>query len=274
MFSKMVKDCDWEAAANHALRLGFDGMDLTCRSEGHVLPENVKTDLPKAVEFFKSKGLEIGMISTGITTGEEPYTEDILNTAGKCGIKFVKMGYWWLGDKFGNAEKRLADAKRGAAKVAELAKAAGVCAIIHIHSGNCVNAIPTFIREILQDLDKNHIGAYIDPGHMAVEGGYGGWSIGMDILAPYTKLIAIKSFKWFSKQQDNYVEWYNRLVPLSEGIAPWPKVLERLKSIGYDGYISVHSEYQENDSWKVMTQDECLAQTAEDLKYFDSIGFR
>ena len=274
MFTKMVGQCSWEEVAAHAKALGFDGLDLTCRNEGHVLPENVKTDLPKAVEFFRARGLEVPMISTGITSGEEFYAKDLFDTAGQCGIKYVKMGYWWLADDCSNFNERFEDAKRGVDKVEQLARAAGVCAMIHIHSGNCISSIPAVVKQLLEGRDSKHMGAYMDIGHMVVEGGSAGWMIGMNMLAPYLKLVAVKSFTWKSEQCENYVKWFWRVAPLEGGIVPWPKVYTMLKDIGYDGYISIHSEYLDDNSWKVLNQAECLAQTAEDLKYLDSINFR
>ena len=275
MFSKMVQSCGLADAAAHAKRLGFDGIDLTCRDGGHVLPENVRTDLPKAFELFKNHGLELPMVSTGITNGDEAYAEAVFESCGKLGIKFVKMGYWWLGDDFepGTVMKRYADAERGVKKCAELAEKHGTCAVVHIHGGNCVNAIPAFTARMLEGLNKNHIGAYLDFGHMCVEGGNGGWEIGFDILAPRLKLVAVKNFIWLSEKKGDHTRWYWKTAPLADGIADWPKISGLLKRAGYDGYASVHSEYLESYSWKVLNLEECLAQTEKDLEYLNSIGF-
>ncbi len=48
-FSKPLPQMDWQRLAANVKRLGFDGIDLTVRPEGHVLPERVEEDLPKAV---------------------------------------------------------------------------------------------------------------------------------------------------------------------------------------------------------------------------------
>ena len=37
--------------------LGFDGVDLSVRPGGHVEPDNVETDLPKAIEALADNGL-------------------------------------------------------------------------------------------------------------------------------------------------------------------------------------------------------------------------
>ena len=274
MFTKMVQSCGLGEAAAHAKALGFDGVDLTVRDQGHVLPEDVRDGLPAAVEIFRRHGLDVPMISTGVTTGDEVYAKDLFDTAGRCGVKYVKVGYWWLGEEpYGKYLSRFEDAARGVSKIEALAKDAGVCAIIHTHSGACVSAVAAYVRQLLEGRNHDHIGAYVDVGHLVVEGGFNGWVVGMELLAPYLKVVAVKNFIWRSEQRDNYVNWFWKVAPLAAGIAPWPKALEILKAIGFDGYISIHSEYLDANSWNVLSQEECLAQTAEDLRYLDTIGF-
>ncbi len=94
IFSKHLQWLDYEAMADTATQLGFDGIDLTVRSKGHVLPENVTKDLPRAVNAIRKAGLKADLLTTSITSVEEPYTEAILKTAGELGIKTYRTG--WL----------------------------------------------------------------------------------------------------------------------------------------------------------------------------------
>jgi hypothetical protein len=54
VFSKHLQWTDVHEAAAIARDIGFDGIDLTVRPQGHVLPERVETDLPAAVEAVRS----------------------------------------------------------------------------------------------------------------------------------------------------------------------------------------------------------------------------
>src|SRR5690348_4871884 len=47
VFSKHFQWTGWDEAARLAADIGFDGLDLTVRDGGHVLPERVEQDLPK-----------------------------------------------------------------------------------------------------------------------------------------------------------------------------------------------------------------------------------
>src|SRR2546423_1681783 len=46
IFSKHLQFLNYNDLAEAAVEMGFDGIDLTVRPKGHVLPERVETDLP------------------------------------------------------------------------------------------------------------------------------------------------------------------------------------------------------------------------------------
>ncbi len=93
LFSKHLQWLDYDEMAQTVAAIGFDGVDLTVRPGGHVLPENVESDLPKAVSAIKKAGLKVPMMTTRITSAEDAATEKILNTAARTGIMHYRMGY-------------------------------------------------------------------------------------------------------------------------------------------------------------------------------------
>lgn len=93
IFSKNLQWLGYPAMASLAAEMGFDGIDLTVRSQGHVLPERVEQDLPTAVKAIRSAGLEVYMMTTAITSADEPYAQAILNTAAALGINSYRMGW-------------------------------------------------------------------------------------------------------------------------------------------------------------------------------------
>jgi hypothetical protein len=73
---------------------GFRAVDLTVRPGGHVLPERVEDDLPRAVETLRKSGLSVPMMTTAITDANDPLTRRVLATAKKVGVTHYRMGYW------------------------------------------------------------------------------------------------------------------------------------------------------------------------------------
>ena len=68
IFSKHLPDLGWTDLATATIDMGFDGIDLTVRSKGHVLPERVSEDLPRALDAIRAKGTTVAMITTEVTS--------------------------------------------------------------------------------------------------------------------------------------------------------------------------------------------------------------
>ena len=60
------------------------------------------------------------------------------------------------------------------------------------------------------------------------------------------------------------------MVPLREGTVRWREVFVLLREIGFDGTVSVHSEYQGGHSWRSLSVPELIEQTRADLVYLRS----
>lgn len=62
VFSKPLQWLGYDAMAELVAEAGLGGIDLSVRPKGHVEPERVGEDLPKAVEAARKQGLTIEMI--------------------------------------------------------------------------------------------------------------------------------------------------------------------------------------------------------------------
>src|ERR687892_2460338 len=76
-FSKHLPDLGWGDLGRAVKDAGFDGVDLTVRPGGHVLPERAADDLPRVHADLTAIGARIGMITTGITGTDSPHAEAI-----------------------------------------------------------------------------------------------------------------------------------------------------------------------------------------------------
>jgi sugar phosphate isomerase/epimerase len=279
MFSKHLGPLPIRKAGEVMKELGFQGVDLTVRPGGHVLPEQVTTALPEAVRQLKEIGMEVPMITTGIVSAQEPHAEPIMATAARLGIKELKLGYWMY-KPFGTLAAQLDATRKTMDGIEALARKHGVRASIHIHSGDYISAEAGNVYYLLRGRDPHHAGAYLDPGHMTLEGGAGGWKQGIDLLQQYLSMVAVKSFGFTSSRDaaTGETRWEPKIVPLREGTVRWREVLACLKQLGWDGIVTMHSEYQGKGSFKDLTVEELIVQTREDLQYFRPLlrgaGFR
>jgi sugar phosphate isomerase/epimerase len=262
MFSKHLQGLPLAEAARNMRDLGFEGMDLTVRPGGFVDPARVKTELHTAVHTVADQGLSVPLITTSITSIDDPFAESTFIAAAEEKISEIKLGYVHNGP-FGTLAEMVDKMNGWLDGLERLAVRTGVRANLHIHSGTHTTALPALIWYWLKDRNPAAIGAYVDPAHMAVEGGDCGWKMGLDLLAGRISLVAAKDFKWVKANAaapDNAV-YIPEIAPLGEGITPWRHVFACLRVLKFDGWISVHSEYEH------MPAAQLLRQTRLDLDF-------
>jgi sugar phosphate isomerase/epimerase len=270
MFSKMLGEFSIIEAARRIKGLGFAGVDLTVRPGGHVVPERVANDLPEAVKAIRGEGLEVPMISTAITRAGEPHAEATLATAASLGIRRAKLGYWTVSK--GGLSEAIDRARRELDPLERLAESSHLTLGVHNHSGpGYVNCQPMVIWTLIRDRNPDHVASYFDPGHAAVEGGLGGWRQSLELLGPRIRLVAVKDFGWRSGPGRPKAVWQSQQVPLKDGIVAWPEFFQALAALKYDGPVSFHSEYKGGHSWRELTTDQLIDQTAEDLAFARSL---
>src|SRR5580692_2365220 len=254
MFSKHFPELNYDELGKTCRDLGFAGIDLTVRPKGHVLPERVVEDLPRAVDALRKAGLEVPMITTDITSaaGAEP----TLKTAARLGIPYFKPGYWRY-----NSVDPLTRIKEVAADIRGLAALAAEHKItmgLHNHSGTYVGEAVWDTWEMIRDLDPRWTGSYYDPGHAAIEGGLGGHEVSMRLALPRLKMVAVKDFIWRKEAGG----WKSVWCPMGEGAVDWGAAFGALKQANYTGPISVHAEYQTKDMVAAMRKDLAFVRSA------------
>ncbi len=157
-------------------RIGVDGLDLTVRPGGHIEPEDAKTALPKAAQAARDVGLEIMMLTTGITTTDR-HAEEILATCNKLGIDRIKLGYYGSGrfGRFGKLGREMSDVRRRLDGAVKLAAKYGVRPRVHVHSGETIPSNGFLLHQMIRDIPPDRIGAFLDSYHMRMTGAAGGW---------------------------------------------------------------------------------------------------
>jgi len=227
---------DWDDLAATYEDLGTDGCDLTVRRGGHIAPDDAAKELPRCVEAFRKRGLDIHMITTRLERGDEPEARKTLEAAAKEGIKYFRCGTGRYSNE-GTILEQLKQYTESLRALAELAAEFDMVGGYHNHSGpNYIGAPLWDLYHVLEDIDSPHMGSNFDLGHATVEGAYGAWRTNTRLLAPYVKMCAAKDFVW---TDDGGPEW----VPLGEGRVNGTEMLAILRDADFSGPLSVHLEY-------------------------------
>lgn len=242
IFSKHLAQFDWSALGAKAKEMGFDGIDLTVRPKGHVLPERVTEDLPRAVEAIRKAGSEVTMVTTDLKSAPGPAAKPTFAAMQKLGLKLYKVGYWRYSAKE-RVEQTLEQCRGHFKSLIELGAAYGVVAGLHNHSGEYVGSAVWDYREILRDASPAQAGYYFDPGHATVEGGSFGWRASLDLAVSRLKMSAIKDFYWEKREG----RWRTVWCPLGQGMVNWPEIFKAYAKAGFTGPLSLHVEYGKDD---------------------------
>jgi sugar phosphate isomerase/epimerase len=240
IFSKHLQFLQGNELASAAAEIGFNGIDLTVRSGGHVDPARAREELPPLVSLIRQHGLEVPMVTTDIVDTGSPNVRTVLKTLAGLGIRH----YRWGGFKYRGDQPLAAqfdDFHRRSAALAALNAEYRACAMYHTHSGVDLVGAPVWdIFQIIKDLDPNAVAINYDAGHATVEGGLGGWIDSFRLASSHIRGVAFKDFVW---QKNARGPWEPAWVPLGQGMVHFPQFCSMLSKTAFDGPVQLHFEY-------------------------------
>lgn len=238
VFTKCLQFLNYEEMAEVLAKHEFAGADMTVRPGGQVLPENVENDLPKAVKALRNAGIDSKMITTSVINPEDQFTRPILKTMADLGIRYYRTGYLDY-DQSKIMAENLESHKFTFEKLENLNREYGVTGNYQNHSGRRVGGPVWDLYELLKDRNPEYIGVQYDIRHATVEGGVS-WPLGLCLLAPWIRTTDIKDFIWEKNEKG---EWKIKNVPLGEGMVDFKTYFELYRSLGIEGPVSIHYEY-------------------------------
>jgi L-ribulose-5-phosphate 3-epimerase len=237
MFSKPLPELGWRALGGVVKDAGFEGVDLTVRARGHVLPERASEDLPRAVEALAASGLSVPMITTDLTSATSAHARSVLESASRSGVRYFRAGYW----QYSSPDVRgdVAAAGQDLSGLAALARECGIEMGFHNHAAY-IGAALWDNAPAIDRLESQWAGYYFDPRHAVAEGGAGAWKAAAHLVAPRLKMLAVKDCVWQKTAQG----WTVENCPLGEGLVDWAWVGSLLRDPRFGGPISIHIEYE------------------------------
>jgi sugar phosphate isomerase/epimerase len=239
-FTKTLRALDVKGLAAFCKEVGLDGVDLAVRPGYPVAPDNAAAALPAAAKALRDEGLVIGLVTatTDLNDPEGRPAAALFDACAKAEVPAVKLGYFPYRAPFDDALKRARARLAGFARVAAKTK---VKACYHTHSGAYLGNNAASLRLLLDGLDPHHVGAFVDTGHTAVNGGP--IRMELDVLRPWLALVAIKDMAW----RKGPAGWSYGVVPAGDGIVRWADVGRGLKERKFNGTVSLHGEYEARD---------------------------
>jgi L-ribulose-5-phosphate 3-epimerase len=270
VFSKHLQWVGYEEMAKITSDIGFDGLDLTVRPKGHVEPEKVERDLPRAIEACDKHGLKTEMITTAIKSVDDPTTEKILKTASGLGVKVYRTG-WYKYDYSISIPENIKKFGVELKKIGELNAKYNIMGDYQNHSGTSGGAPVWDIYQMLEAAKSSHIGVQYDIRHAMVEG-LKSWPLGLRLLAKNIHSIDIKDYEYVKTDKG----WDIRNVPLGQGAVDFKSYFELLDELKIEAPISIHLEYPlggaDHGKFEItIPRKQVIDAMAKDLKYLKSV---
>lgn len=237
LFSKHLQFLNYNEMAEVAADIGLDGLDLTVRPGGHVLPERVEDDLPKAVDALRRNGLKTAMITTSIGDVSDPLNRMVLETAAKLGFTHYRTG-WYSHPEDRPIPESLADFRVRIVELEQFNRDTGIRGGYQNHAGNYVGASIWELWELLRERDPEWMGCQYDIRHALVEGGLS-WPQGLRLIYPAIQTIIAKDVRWAVIDGT----WQPENVPIGEGMIDWVRYFGLLKKYQVAVPLSLHLEY-------------------------------
>jgi sugar phosphate isomerase/epimerase len=235
VFSKHLNWLAIDELADALVEIGFDAVDLAVRPGGHVDPEKVDEELPRAVEALAARSVQCPTIVTPIVQADEQ-AERIVRAASASGVRAYRMGYLDYGESISES---LENARRTLGGLAELNERYGIHGAYQNHAGKRVGSPVWDLYLLLGALPSKWIGCQYDVRHAVIEGG-SSWPLGMRLLAPWIRSIVVKDGRWQKTAEGRFVP---KSVPIGTGAVDWNLFVELLAHTSWEGMISVHYEF-------------------------------
>jgi sugar phosphate isomerase/epimerase len=218
--------------------------DLCVRPGYAVNPDNASEQLPQAVKQMEHAGLTIPMVTGNfdLLLPDHPTAEPILAAMDRAGVRLIKLGYFHFDpgtQDYWQEVDRIRSALDG---WQTLARRYRVKICYHTHSHRCMGLNAAALAHLIQGFDPQHIGAYLDPGHMRAEGEE--FRVGVAMVRPYLSIIGLKDFLLTRVEANGHGRAEAQVVPAGKGMVDWTAVFDTLYQSDFIGPLSVHCEYE------------------------------
>lgn len=240
VFSKHLQFLGYEAMAERAAELGFDGVDLTVRPGGHVEPAQVGRDLPRAAAALRAAGLAPALCTTALTSMAEPHADALLDAIADAGFGQLRLG-WHRFPQGMPLPQAIDEVRPVARRLADALQKRGLRGMFQNHSGpGYIGASIWELWQVTADIDPAVIGLQFDIRHATAERGLS-WQNEFKLAAPKIASLAFKDFKWVDDAESGRGRVLD--VPLGEGWVYWADFVALLDQHDVSIPGSLHFEY-------------------------------
>ena len=253
--SVMLPDLDIVEQAALLQRLGYDGIEWRVRrvSEGargkgfspwgehknDLSPENFAAQAGKMKQVAADHGLAIAGIASAPSADDLEQIKLLVAGAAACGAPFVRVGCPRLYNGTVNYHVLYQEAVDAYGKALELAAGSGVKLCMEIHGGT-IHVSASLAYRIVSNFPADRMCVIYDPQNMVADG-YETTELGIELLDQYIGHCHVGGHKPVEKGRDETgsMQWEWPGCAMADGLYSFPRMLKKLKAVGYAHFISV-----------------------------------
>jgi sugar phosphate isomerase/epimerase len=253
--SVMLPELTMEEQAALLQKLGYDGIEWRVRRitdetrkrplsewglhKNDLTPENFASNADRMKRVAADDGIAIAGIASAATADDIEQVKLLVEGARACGAPFVRVGcprryegdvpYPVLYNEAVDAFGKLLDAIAGY----------GVKVGVEIHGGT-IHTSASLTHRIISHWSPDRICAIYDPQNM-VSDGYETTEMALELLDKYVGHVHAGGHRPEPKGKDDTgtAQWEWPGVPMADGLYSFPRMLRKMKAMGYPHFISV-----------------------------------
>ena len=240
--SKFFSGLSVPELGDKALELEYDGIDVCVRPGHPVHAGNAAAELPKAVAAWAGKGIScpLATAATDFVDPGAPGAESLYAACSEAGVPRLKIGFWRFSP--GSDYWQAVDAaRRNLEGFARLSEKHGVQTCYQVHSGACIGSNCAGLMHLIRGFDPRLVGAYPDLGHLALDGE--DWGMGLAMVRDHLSVVGVKD-AMYRREPERRPPWNPCFVKVGEGCVDWNRCLGILSGFGFEGPLTVHTEYR------------------------------
>jgi sugar phosphate isomerase/epimerase len=202
-----------------------------------VAVDNVLEKAEEIKNLCDQYGLEIAALATYLQCGEVGKIDQVLQAASVMACPRIRVNVP-VYDGSENYNDVFAKTVSEIRVLEKLAKKYNVKINFEIHHKRIIPSVSAAYR-LVSDFDSRYIGVIHDAGNMVHEG-YEQYKMGLEILGTYLDHVHIKNARWINEDMpaESDYRWKAEWCPLKKGQVNFKVLLDALKAVGYDGYLS------------------------------------
>jgi sugar phosphate isomerase/epimerase len=202
-----------------------------------------------ALEACTGIGLDVPMITTGLTKAQEKDAQEVLGLATYIGVPYFRPGHWKCTGSV-QIEMQLPYVQRDIANMAQLGRYTKMAMGVHNYMDGTEGAAVADINRVIRPIDPQWVGYDFDVAYAIREGGDAGFDGPLAVALPRLKMVTVRDFKWTQAEGGPRVA---KPCPLGDGVVDFAKLFAALAKARFAGPVTLpvdHSPAGELDAVK------------------------